>query len=231
MSGMFLMLLFLVPGMLLGMWAQWRVKSAYSAASQVPAEMSGAAAARTILDHHGLHDVDVELVDGFLSDHYDPGAKVLRLSNDVFHGHTAAAVGIAAHEVGHAMQDAFGYSLMRLRGFAVPLASIGGGIGAFVVTAALFMRNPQLLFIGIALYSGVVIFQLVNLPVEFDASNRAKKELVYLGMAGEEEMYQVRSVLNAAAWTYVAATLSAIMELAYYIFIFLMQTQRSNSDE
>lgn len=209
-------LIWVAPAMLLGMWAQWRVHSAYAAAREQAAPLSGAAAARHILESAGETDVVIEQVPGQLTDHYDPRQKVLRLSSDVYSGKTLAAVGIAAHEAGHALQDAQGYSLMAVRNAAVGVANIGSGLGILVFMIGLGMMLAPVAWIGIALFAGTVFFQLVNLPVEFDASNRAKAQLVSLGIVPADEMPAVNNVLNAAAWTYVAGTLQSILTLLYY---------------
>jgi Zn-dependent membrane protease YugP len=209
-------LLWVAPAVLLGMWAQWRVHATYAAARQQPAPLSGAAAARHILDSAGETDVLIEQVGGQLTDHYDPSQKVLRLSSDVYSGRSLAAVGIAAHEAGHALQDAQGYSLMAIRNAAVGVANLGSGLGMLVFMVGLGMALAPIAWLGIALFAGTVFFQLVNLPVEFDASNRAKAQLVALGIVPAAEMPAVNSVLNAAAWTYVAGTLQSILTLLYY---------------
>jgi Zn-dependent membrane protease YugP len=209
-------LIWVAPAILLGMWAQWRVHATYAAARQQPAPLSGAAAARHILDSAGETDVLIEQVGGQLTDHYDPSQKVLRLSSDVYSGRSLAAVGIAAHEAGHALQDAQGYSLMAIRNAAVGVANIGSGMGILVFMVGLGMALKPIAWLGIALFAGTVFFQLVNLPVEFDASNRAKAQLVALGIVPAAEMPAVNSVLNAAAWTYVAGTLQSILTLLYY---------------
>jgi Zn-dependent membrane protease YugP len=201
---------------LLAMWAQWRVHSAYAAASQEPAPITGAAAARHILDSAGAVDVTIEQVPGRLSDHYDPRSKVLRLSPDVYHQRSLAAVGIAAHEAGHALQDAQGYALMSIRNAAVGVANLGSGLGVILLLVGLGIGLAQIAWLGILLFGGTVFFQLVNLPVEFDASNRAKAQLVSLGIVPQSEMRAVNNVLNAAALTYVAATLQSILTLLYY---------------
>ena len=206
----------IAPAMLLAMWAQWRVKASFEAASREPANLSGAAAARHILDSAGVHDVAVERVSGQLTDHYDPRAKVLRLSQDVYDSRTLAAVGIAAHEAGHALQDAKNYTLMGVRNAAVGVANFGSGLGLFVFMIGLGMALKPVAWLGIMLFAGTVFFQLVNLPVEIDASNRAKAELVTLGIVPAANMPVVNSVLNAAAWTYVAATLQSMLTLLYY---------------
>ena len=206
----------IAPAMLLAMWAQWKVQSAFSAAAREPAPLSGAAAARHILDSAGATDVVIEPVAGHLTDHYDPRSKVLRLSHEVYGSRSLAAVGIAAHEAGHALQDAQGYSLMAVRNAAVGVANVGSSIGLFVFIIGLAMALKPVAWIGLALFGAVVFFQLVNLPVEFDASNRAKAQLVSLGIVPAAEMPAVNGVLNAAAWTYVAATLESVLTLLYY---------------
>ncbi|NBP79208.1 zinc metallopeptidase [bacterium] len=207
---------YVAPALLLAMWAQWRVHSAYAAASQEPAPITGAAAARHILDSAGAVDVTIEQVPGRLSDHYDPRSKVLRLSPDVYHQRSLAAVGIAAHEAGHALQDAQGYALMSIRNAAVGVANLGSGLGVILLLVGLGIGLAQIAWLGILLFGGTVFFQLVNLPVEFDASNRAKAQLVSLGIVPQSEMRAVNNVLNAAALTYVAATLQSILTLLYY---------------
>lgn len=222
----FTMLLFIGPAILLGLLAQWMVSSAYSSMSQVGARMSGFAAARRILDRSGLKDVPIEMVPGHLSDHYDPSSKVLRLSPEVYEGHSMAAVGIAAHEAGHALQDAQRYPLMALRAAAVPAANIGSSIGGMVASLGVFLVMTSMpigrwvLLAGIVMFAGVVLFQLINLPVEFDASSRAKKLLVSEGIVSQQEVGYVSKVLTAAALTYVAATLQSVMQLAYFVFRF-----------
>ena len=206
----------IAPAMLLAMWAQWRVRASFAAASQEPAPLTGAAAARYILDSAGATDVEIEAVPGTLTDHYDPQKKVLRLSSEVFDKRSLAAVGIAAHEAGHALQDAQGYSLMAVRNAAVGVANVGSSLGLFVFIIGLAMALKPVAWIGLALFGAVVFFQLVNLPVEFDASNRAKAQLVSLGIVPAAEMPAVNGVLNAAAWTYVAATLESVLTLLYY---------------
>ncbi len=222
----FELLLWIAPAILLGLWAQMRVKSTFAQAQQVPASLSGAAAARHILDAAGLQDVGIEQIGGQLSDHYDPRDKVLRLSQDVYNTRSTAAVGIAAHEAGHALQDAKNYAPLVVRNAAVPVASFGGNFstmlifgGIFCMYASLPIGRP-LLLLGIAALAGVAFFQVVNLPVEFDASARAKRLLVDHGIVADQDMVYVNRVLNAAAWTYVAATLQTLITLAYYIIRF-----------
>jgi Zn-dependent membrane protease YugP len=217
---MLLYFIMLAPALLLGLWAQARVKSAFHKAEHIPAPLSGAAAARHVLDSAGLHDVAIEQVEGFLSDHYDPRHKVLRLSPHVYQASSMAAVGIAAHEAGHALQDAKGHAPLVVRNAVVPLASFGGGIRTLLLMIGVMMSAASLIQLGIIAYSAVVFFQLVNLPVEFDASNRAKAQLDKLGIVPSSQQQFVREVLNAAAWTYVAGTLQAVMTLLYFILRF-----------
>ncbi len=213
-------LVFLAPAMILMLWAQWRVKSAYHHGMQVSAPLSGAAAARYILDHSGCHEVGVEVASGWLSDHYDPRSRVLRLSPEVYESHTATAVGIAAHEAGHALQHAAHYAPLIARNAAVPAAHFGGMTFGLLFLLGLILSSPTLILLGFTAIGATCVFQLVNLPVEFDASNRAKRLLGQLNIVDEEGALAVRSVLNAAGWTYVAATLQSILTLAYYLFRF-----------
>ncbi len=222
----------IAPALLLALAAQWMVKSAYSKMSQVRASMSGREAARRILDHSGLYDVAIEQVAGELSDHYDPTAKVLRLSQGVYQSNSMAAVGIAAHEAGHAIQDAKRYAPLVIRNMAVPVANFGSSIGSLMLMVGIGMMisglgqlGQAIFLLGIIGFGATVAFQLVNLPVEFDASSRAKTELVNLGIVSGPELPYVSKVLNAAALTYVAATLQAVLTLAYYIFRY-MQASR-----
>jgi uncharacterized protein len=213
--------LFIAPAFLLGLWAQMRIHVTYAQAQKLAAPLSGAAAARHILDSAGLQNVQIEQIPGQLTDHYDPRQKVLRLSQDIYQSRTLAAVGIAGHEAGHAIQDAHAYAPLMLRNAAVPVAGIGSNAGILLVILGAFLSmNSFLIWLGIGLFSCVVIFQLVNLPVEFNASSRAKTQLVQLGIINDQELVYVRKVLNAAALTYVAATLQAILTLLYLIMRF-----------
>lgn len=215
----FLYLLFVSPAFFLMIWAQWRIKSAYAKGMRVNARLSGAAAARYILDKAGLQDVDVEETHGMLSDHYDPRHKVLRLSRDVYHSTSAAAVGIAAHEAGHALQDAKNFAPLVFRNAAVPAAMFGPTAFMILFIIGALMGSMHVMVAGLICFGGLVVFQLVNLPVEFDASNRAKRILVEYHIVDEEGAAAVRNVLNAAGWTYVAATLQSVLQFAYYAFI------------
>ena len=212
-------LMFVIPPFLLGLYAQQRVKSAFSQMSQIPARMTGAQAARRMLDDAGLNSVGIEPIQGHLGDHYDPQAKVLRLSPDVYQGQSMAAVGVACHEAGHALQDANAYTPLVVRNLAVPAANFGSKASFGLLFAGMIFQFPALILLGVICFAAVVFFQLVNLPVEFDASNRARQELVAQGIiAGNEEQY-VAKVLNAAALTYVAATLQGVMTLVYYLWM------------
>ena len=209
--------LLIAPAFLLALSAQMRVKVTYHKAQQMPAPLSGAAAARHVLDSAGLSNVAIEQVGGFLSDHYDPRSKVLRLSPQVYQSRTLASVGIAAHEAGHAMQDAEQYALMTVRNAAVPLANFGSGAAFWIFFLGLMMHLTAAIWLAIFLFGAVVFFQVVNLPVEFNASARAKQQLVALGIIDQQQLTVVEKVLNAAAWTYVAATLMAALQLLYFI--------------
>lgn len=213
-------LLFVAPALILGLIAQVRVQSQFNRYSQVPTQtgITGARAARAILDAYGLYDVAVERVGGFLSDHYDPINRVLRLSPDVYDRATLAAVGVAAHEAGHALQHKTGYAPLQFRSAIVPGVIIGSNLAPILFMIGLFI-NSTLAWVGIILYGLVALFTLVTLPVEFDASNRAKKLLLAEGIVYPAEAEGAGAVLDAAAWTYVAAAVQAILTLLYYVYI------------
>jgi Zn-dependent membrane protease YugP len=210
----------IAPGLLLAAWAQWRVRSTFSRASEMISRKgwSGRDVAQAILDASGIHDVAIEPVSGYLSDHYDPRAKVLRLSPEVYEGRSLASFGVAAHEVGHAIQDARGYALMGLRNAIVPMANFGSSLSFIVLIIGLGMALKTLVILGCALFSMVVLFQVVNLPVEFNASSRARAALLANGIITPAEDKEVGRVLHAAAMTYVAATLTSILTLLYYLW-------------
>jgi len=213
-------LVFLAPGMILAIWAQWRIHSAYAEGNQYAPRsgLSGAEAAQAVLANAGVAGVRIEPVEGVLTDHYVPGEKILRLSPDVYAGRSLAALGVAAHEAGHAIQDANRYPLLVIRNSMVPLASFGSNAAWIILLIGFFMQLFQLILIGIAVFSLTVIFQLVNLPVEFDASRRARLSLVEGGLVTSKEDAVVGKVLNAAAMTYVAATLTSVLTLLYFVF-------------
>ena len=211
-------LVFVAPALLLAFIAQAMVSSRFAAASRVFASMTGAQAARRILDSAGLHSVGIEQIGGRLTDHYDPSSKVLRLSPEVYGNHSAASVGIAAHEAGHAIQDAVRYKPMILRSLAVPLASFGSNTAFILFFIGLFVQTLHFLaWIGVVLFSFVVVFQIITLPVEFNASTRAKQQLSALGIVSDEQAYHIKKVLNAAALTYIAGTLMALLQLLYLL--------------
>ncbi len=224
------LLIFLAPAMLLAMWAQGRVQSTYARAMQVPAPLSGAAAARHILDRAGLESVEIEEVGGTLSDHYDPTHRVLRLSHEVYRSRSAAAVGIAAHEAGHAIQHATHYAPLIVRNLAVPLAQWGPNLAVVAMMAGFAMQSFTMIVAGIILFSGLAFFQLINLPVEFDASARAKRLLDELGLVDAQGAAAVKSVLGAAAWTYVAATLQTVLQVLYYVLQVMGSSRRTDRE-
>jgi hypothetical protein len=209
---------FLAPAILLMLYAQFRVKSAYAAGMQVPAKLSGAAAARYLLDETGCHDVAIEETPGVLSDHYDPRGRVLRLSSEVFHGRSATAVGIAAHESGHALQHAQHYLPIVIRNAAVPAATFGGIAFTVLLIAGLIIGSMKLMLLGVLIYCCVLAFQVINLPVEFDASARAKRILTQYQIVDGAGAIAVSRVLDAAALTYIAATLQTLLTILYYLF-------------
>lgn len=219
-----LWLLMALPPLVLGLWAQSRVRSAFNKYSRVRTGrgVTGAQAARYLLDANGLQHVAVERVDGVLSDHYDPRSKTLRLSTKVFAEPNIAAVGVAAHETGHALQDRDSYGPLKVRSAIVPAVQIGSGLGPILFFIGFVMQSTlgdSLAWIGIILFGLAAVFALVTLPVELDASKRAKVQLVTAGIVTTEEVKGVDRVLDAAALTYVAAAVQAVMQLLYYVMI------------
>ena len=211
---------FLLPGLALSLWASFRTKSAFGKYSKVRVAtgLTGAQAAQRLLDSAGVSDVKIVPHRGVLSDPYNPVTKTLALSEPVFGQPSIAAVGVACHEAGHAIQHAKAYKPLWLRSMLVPTANIGSGLSYIVILAGLFLlRSPELVMLGALLFSGVVLFQLVTLPVEFDASARAKRLAVDNGIVLPQERVGMDKVLNAAALTYVAATLQAVLTLVYYL--------------
>jgi hypothetical protein len=220
---------FIIPALILGFIAQAVVKSKFNKFSQVRTMrgLTGAQVARQILDTNGLHDVVVEETKGFLSDHYDPRSRTLRLSSQVARVPSVSAVGIAAHEAGHALQHANGYMPLHLRSLMVPSVQIGSWLGPLVIISGLGLEYLMgagglglgLAWLGVGLYALVALFSVITLPVELDASSRAKKLLYQYNIVDKRELAGVSSVLNAAAWTYVVAAMAALLELARWIFI------------
>lgn len=221
---------FMIPTMILGFIAQSAVKSRFAKYSKVRTlrGLTGAQAAREILDDFGLHDVQIEESHGGqLSDHYDPRGRVLRLSSEVGRSPSVAAVGVAAHEAGHAIQHAQGYVPLQIRSAIVPAVSIGSRLGPLIIVGGLLLQGALGMFelgeliawAGVVLFASVAFFSLITLPVELDASARAKKLLYQFNIVDRQELGGVNSVLNAAAWTYVVAALAALSQLAYYIIL------------
>ena len=211
--------LFLAPAFVFALWASWRTKSNFKKYSRVPVSsgLSGAEAAQRVLDGAGISDVDVVSTRGLLTDHYNPMKKTLNLSQGVYGSRSLAAVGIAAHEAGHAIQHARHYGPLKLRSMLVPTASIGSNLGYMVMLFGLFLSSQDMVMVGAVLFSAVLLFQLVTLPVEFDASNRAKALVVEHGIVGVAERRGMDKVLNAAAMTYVAAVASSLATLLYFL--------------
>jgi len=209
--------------LIIPLWAQGKVKSTYKKYSKIAisSQMTGAQVARMILDDNGLYDVQIEEVKGVLSDHYDPRKKVVRLSSGNYRGHSMAAAAVAAHEVGHAIQDAEGYGFLRFRTALVPIASFGSNTAIWIILIGAILGAMNLVLIGIFFMAFAVLFQLVTLPVEFNASSRAMDQLVMTGIIQNNEERQTKKVLDAAALTYVAAALVAVAELIRFILIFV----------
>ena len=212
--------IYILPGLILALYAQTKISSAYEKYSKIGSStnLSGAEVAREILDRNGLNYVKINMVDGKLSDHYDPRDKTLNLSRDVYYKNSIASVSIAAHEVGHAIQDSVEYVPLKVRAALVPLANLGTQISFFLIILGFFF-SVFFTKLGIALFFFAVLFQIVTLPVEFNASNRAKKELAN-GIISEEDLTGTRKVLSAAALTYVASTIVAIGQFLRLLSIF-----------
>jgi Zn-dependent membrane protease YugP len=215
---MYFLLAFIVP-MVVGLWAQHRVKSTFARNLEVPVAngMTGAQVARRILDANGLQEVPVEETPGSLSDHYDPRNHSVHLSPEVFRGVSVASTAVGAHEVGHAIQHAQAYAFFRFRSAMFPAVQFASNIWLLFLIGGFILNALGLVYIGIALYAIAVLFQIVTLPVEFDASKRAKAQLSEMGLVAANEGTGVKSVLTAAAWTYVAAALAAVAMLLYYL--------------
>jgi hypothetical protein len=218
---------FILPALALSLWASFRVKSAFKKYSRVRAMsgLTGAQAARAMLDRAGLKDVTVTRSRGMLSDHYNPLNKTLALSEGVHDSPSVAAIGVACHEAGHALQHAHGYKPLYQRSALVPTANIGSSLGYIVMMVGIFLMymagtqvGQTVVLFGAVLFSAVLVFQVVTLPVEFDASNRAKRLAVEYGIVAAQEREGMDKVLNAAALTYVAAVVSTLMTLLYFLF-------------
>lgn len=212
------LLAFVVP-MVIGFWAQHRVKSTFARNLQIPVTngMTGAQVARQILDANGLDEVPVELAPGSLTDHYDPRSRSVHLSEPVYNSRSVASTAVGAHEVGHAIQHAQAYSFFRFRSALFPAVQFASNMWMLLLFGGLILGVLQLAYLGVVLFAIAVLFQLVTLPVEFDASRRAKDQLQDLGLVAANESAGVKSTLTAAAWTYVAAALASVAMLLYYL--------------
>jgi hypothetical protein len=213
--------LLLIPALILAGWAQMKVKGTYERYSRIAARngLTAKDVARRILDENGLHSVPVERIAGSLTDHYDPKAKTLRLSETVYSSSSIAAIGVAAHEAGHALQDAGAYAPLKLRNTIVPVVSLGSGLAFPLFFIGFLFGTPLLMDVGILFFIGVLLFHLVTLPVEYNASGRALRILDSTGILAGEEVKGARAVLNAAALTYVAATVMAAMQLVRLLLL------------
>ena len=216
-----LYIFFIAPAFLFALWASFRTKSAFKKYSRIRAAsgLTGAEAAQQMLAQAGIHDVKIVRTGGRLSDHYNPLKKTLALSEPVYDQPSIAAIGVACHEAGHAIQHAADYGPLKLRSALVPTAGIGSNLGYMVMLGGLFLGRPNLVLVGAVLFSAVLLFQLVTLPVEFDASARAKRLAFEHGMVLDSERVGVSRVLNAAALTYVAAAVSTLTTLVYFLLL------------
>lgn len=212
----------IIPAFLLSLWAQFRVSGTFNKYAEVPASsgMTGYEAARRMLDNNGLHDVPIEPVPGKLSDHYDPIARVVRLSEPVYYERSIAAISVACHEVGHAIQHQQHYPALVMRHRMFPVVRFASGLAPFLLIAGILFSATNLIGLGIVFFAAAVAFQLVTLPVEFNASSRARDIMVAEGFIRSEEERGVAKVLNAAALTYVAAALIALLQLLKFILIY-----------
>ncbi len=214
-------LLFMIPGVIVMGLAQWKLRSAFTKYSQVPnsRRLTGAQAAELVMRSAGVYDVGIEPIPGELTDHFDPRAKVLRLSEPIYGSTSLAAMAVAAHEAGHAVQQHVGYAPMALRSGLVPVANLGSTIGPWIIIGGLITQIPALAWGGVILFAAATAFALVTLPVEYNASARARELLVANGVVTREEFGGVRDMLNAAALTYVAGFAAALLNLLYYVML------------
>lgn len=210
-----------LPALLLALYAQWKVRTAYGKYSEVPNErgITGYQAAEQLIQANGLFGIDIEGVEGDLSDHYDPRSKVLRLSPGVANGRSVASLAIVAHEVGHAVQDQQEYAMMRLRSALVPAVNIGSTLGIWLFIGGMFLQFTTLSWVGVGLFALAAVFALVTLPVELNASSRALAMLRNTNLLSQHDMKGAKSVLRAAALTYVAALAQAVMQLLYFVLL------------
>ena len=214
-----LFLLFMIPGLIISLFASYMTKSTFAKYSQRMAStgLTGAEAALRLLSSAGVRDVNIEPVDGFLSDHYDPSARTLRLSPDVYQSNSLAAIGVACHEAGHALQHANHYAPLMLRSALVPATNISSNLSYWIIFAGFIFNNKATILVGALLFAAAVVFAIVTLPVEWDASARAKRLMVSAGIVSPTEAADAGKVLNAAFMTYLAAAVSALLTLLYYL--------------
>ena len=213
-----LYLVLAIPGLLLGLWAQMRVKGTFNKYANVRTtrNLTGAEVARYLLDNQGLQDVRIEQVQGMLSDHYDPRARVLRLSPAVYGTPSVSAAGVAAHETGHAIQHSVGYGPLQIRSAIVPVVQFSSSLAPILIIIGLLLRFTTLAWIGVIFFAAAVVFSLITLPVELNASARAREMLARNGLVTAQEAQGVSSMLNAAALTYIAAAAQAVLQLLYF---------------
>jgi len=227
----FTYLLFALPALILGLIAQARVQGAFNKYSRVRnyTGLTGAQVARRVLDISGLRDVQIEQTSGMLSDHYDPRGKVLRLSQEIYSTPSIAAAGVAAHEAGHAIQDSERYFPLQIRSMLVPTVQIGSWLGPIIFMVGLVMSSTfgeKIAIFGLILFALTAVFSIITLPVEFDATRRAKMVLESSGFIGLDQMSGINSVLDAAAMTYVAAAAQAVSTVLYYVFLLMRRNDR-----
>ncbi len=214
-------LLFMIPGLIVMGLAQWKLRSAFGKYREIPnsRRLMGAQVAELVMRSAGVHDVGIEPIPGELTDHFDPRAKVLRLSEPVYSSTSLAAMAVAAHEAGHAVQQHVGYGPLVVRTGLVPLVNIGSSLGWIAILAGLFLQFTGLAWIGVILFASATLFALVTLPVEFDATRRAKQSLAAAGLVDVQEGQGVAKVLDAAAWTYIAGFAASLLTLLYYVML------------
>lgn len=207
--------------MIVGIWAQTKVETTYRRWLRVGSRsgITGSQAAAVVMEEAGIRDVKITEIPGHLSDHYNPVTKTLALSRENYHGRSLAALGVAAHEAGHAIQHKQAYMPLKFRAFLIPVTNIASQILPFVIIGGFFLGMFGLIKLGVACYLVLTVFQIVTLPVEFDASRRAKRQLVKLGILGKDEAKGVEDTLDAAAWTYVAAFIASLANLLYFFIL------------
>ena len=223
-------LLFMIPGVIVMGLAQWKLRSAFARYSQVPnsRRLTGAQAAELVMRSAGVYDVGIEPIPGELTDHFDPRAKVLRLSEPIYGSTSLAAMAVAAHEAGHAVQQHVGYAPLVARTGLVPVVNIGSSLGWIAILAGLFLQLTGLAWVGVLLFATATLFALVTLPVEYNASARARQLLESSGLVGPTEVNDVRTMLNAAAYTYVAGFAASVLQLLYYVMLVSGMSRRED---